>query len=79
MQPPVHQDTGIAQGMGHANLQREAVQVDGRFANALQAAHGLEFQARKGLSGKDFIDRPERSFHHTAGSAEDSSRTGGFS
>ena len=65
--------------MGHADLQREAIQVDGRLPNTLQAPYGLEFQAREGLSGIDFIDRPERGFHHAAGCAENSGRSGRLS
>ncbi len=74
----VHQDTGIAERVGHTDLEREAGQVDSRFLDALETADFGEFQFLEHLARIDFIDRTESRFHHAARRAKDGAGTGGL-
>ena len=74
----VHHLAGVAQGVSHADLQFEAVEVDGSLLDAFETTHIVELEVRQCLASVYLIDGTQSSLHHTTSDAEDGTSTGRF-
>ena len=70
-----HNLASVAKAVSHSNLQREAVEIDGGFLDALESAGFFEVDLGQFLASVDLVSGTESCFHHTTSGTEDDSST----
>ncbi len=72
----LHHLAGIAEAVDDSNLQRETVEINGGFLDAVETTGLLEVNLRQLFAGVDFVGGTESSLHNTTGGTEDDGSTG---